>query len=115
LIPANTPPSLPLPSVPLSDPQHNGFAPRLGFAYRVTKHWVVRRGYGLYYNANQLNLYTIGGNPPFSRTCWWWARPSGEKLDATSIPAAAMRVRGPAATDRSSSQWPRTRRSLLIN
>ena len=37
LIPANDPPSYPLPTVPLSDPQHNAFAPRFGFAYRATK------------------------------------------------------------------------------
>ncbi len=80
LIPANSPPSLPLPSVPLSDPQHNAFAPRLGFAYRVTKDWVIRGGYGLYYNANQLNLYTIGGNPPFSNVATYTSDPANPTL-----------------------------------
>src|SRR5262249_32373103 len=54
-------------TIPLTNSQHNAFAPRSGFAYRFGKDWVVRGGYGLYYNANQMNCYTIGGsNPPFS-------------------------------------------------
>jgi len=40
--------------------QHNAFARGLGFAYRIGKNWVVRGGYGLYYNASQMNAYTIG-------------------------------------------------------
>jgi hypothetical protein len=80
LIPANSPPSIPLPSVPLSDPQHDAFAPRFGFAYRATKDWVVRGGYGIYYNANQLNLYTIGGNPPFSNVANYNSQPSNPTL-----------------------------------
>jgi hypothetical protein len=80
LIPANDPPSIPLPTVPLNDPQHNAFAPRFGFAYRATKDWVIRGGYGLYYNANQLNLYTIGGNPPFSNVATYTSEPARPSL-----------------------------------
>jgi hypothetical protein len=40
-------------------PNHNDWAPRLGFAYRVTPGTVVRGGFGTYYNANQLNTYTL--------------------------------------------------------
>lgn len=89
LIPANNPPSYPLPTVPLSDPQHNAFAPRFGFAYRPTKEWVVRGGYGIYYNANQLNLYTIGGNPPFSNVALYTSDPANPSLTLANPTAGA--------------------------
>ena len=38
---------------------HNDWAPRLGFDYRLTANTVVRGGFGAYYNANQLNTYTL--------------------------------------------------------
>ena len=54
-------------SIPLINPNHNNFAPRVGFAYRFTPRWVVRGGYGIYYNPNQLNSYTLATtNPPFA-------------------------------------------------
>jgi hypothetical protein len=90
LIPANVPPSIPLPTVPLTDPQHNGFAPRLGFAYRVTKNWVVRGGYGLYYNANQLNTYTIGGNPPFVNTAIYTSQPASPTVTLANPTAGSL-------------------------
>jgi hypothetical protein len=62
LLPPN-PPS----SIPLTAAIHNLYAPRLGLAWRVTDKWVVRAGGGMYYNAEQMNGYTIaGGNPPFT-------------------------------------------------
>jgi hypothetical protein len=52
---------------------HNNFAPRFGFAYSPFKirgkQTVFRGGYGLYYNAQALQLYTVlGNNPPASLT-----------------------------------------------
>jgi hypothetical protein len=53
--------------IPFNDPTLKDFAPRFGFAYRATKNWVLRGGYGIYYNPNQLNTYTLSStNPPFS-------------------------------------------------
>jgi hypothetical protein len=41
--------------------------PRFGIAYRATDKWVLRAGYGVYYNIHQLNNYTILNlNPPLS-------------------------------------------------
>lgn len=48
-------------------PDHLNFAPRFGFAYSPTESWVIRGGYGIYYNL----LDRIGSedqlalNPPF--------------------------------------------------
>ena len=50
-------------------PQKNLFMPRVGLAYRPTDDWVIRMGYGIYYNVHQLNNYTILNlNPPKSGT-----------------------------------------------
>ncbi len=51
----------------------NNLAPRFGFAYSPFKingkQTVVRGGYGIYYNAQALQLYTVlGNNPPASLT-----------------------------------------------
>ncbi len=39
------------------------FWPRLGVAYRPSDKWVVRTGFGVYNNANQMNNLTVIGNP----------------------------------------------------
>jgi hypothetical protein len=49
------------------DPQKTMFMPRVGIAWRATDQWVVRAGYGIYYNIHQLNNYSILNlNPPLS-------------------------------------------------
>ena len=63
LIPSNPP----QPGFQFYTPQRNNFGPRVGFAYRVTNTWVVRGGFGIYYNPNQMNSYTfLNINPPFA-------------------------------------------------
>jgi Carboxypeptidase regulatory-like domain len=63
LIPASTATTpaqfTPNPGFKFIDPTHNDWAPRLGFAYRATETTVVRGGFGIYWNANQLNTYTL--------------------------------------------------------
>ena len=49
----------PTPGFKFIDPTHNDWAPRLGFAYRLAETTVVRGGFGIYWNANQLNTYTL--------------------------------------------------------
>ena len=59
---------IPEPYVPakLFKGDHNNWAPRIGFAVRATSKTVLRGGYGIYYNANQLNNFTLlQSNPPF--------------------------------------------------
>jgi Carboxypeptidase regulatory-like domain len=63
LIPASTATTpatfKPTPGFKFIDPTHNDWAPRLGFAYRATETTVLRGGFGIYWNANQLNTYTL--------------------------------------------------------
>lgn len=48
-------------------PNHNDWAPRVGFAYRITEKTVFRGGGGIYYNPNQTNSYTLlNTNPPYT-------------------------------------------------
>ncbi|MCC6293456.1 MAG: TonB-dependent receptor [Bryobacterales bacterium] len=48
-------------------PQKKMLMPRLGLAYRLSDAWVIRSGFGIYYNIHQLNNYTILNlNPPLS-------------------------------------------------
>jgi hypothetical protein len=48
-------------------PNHSDWAPRVGFAYRITGKTVFRAGGGIYFNPNQTNSYTfLNTNPPFT-------------------------------------------------
>ncbi|MGH9454294.1 MAG: TonB-dependent receptor domain-containing protein, partial [Terriglobia bacterium] len=44
-----------------ADPQYTNFAPRLGFAYRLTPNTVVRGGGGVYYGMNFATNWQYGG------------------------------------------------------
>lgn len=68
-------------SIPLISANHKNWAPRVGFAYRLTPRWVVRGGYGIYYNPNQLNSYTLATtNPPFSTIFTYNSLPANPTL-----------------------------------
>ncbi|MBS1822842.1 MAG: TonB-dependent receptor [Acidobacteria bacterium] len=55
------------PGFKFSGSNHDNISPRLGFSYRATDKIVVRGGGGIYYNANQLNSYTLSStNYPYS-------------------------------------------------
>ncbi|MEO6909577.1 MAG: TonB-dependent receptor, partial [Edaphobacter sp.] len=55
------------PGFKFSGPNHNLLSPRLGFSYRVTDKTVIRGGGGIYFNANQMNSYTLSTtNYPYS-------------------------------------------------
>jgi hypothetical protein len=57
----------PDPGLKLASPTHDNIGPRLGFAYRFSEKTVIRGGAGAYYNANQLNSFTLltSNNYPF--------------------------------------------------
>jgi len=59
----------PTPGFKFINAEHDNWGPRVGVNYRATDRIVVRAGVGFYYNANQLNSYTLAtGNYPFAAT-----------------------------------------------
>src|SRR6266487_4974101 len=61
------PSSFPAPGFKFTNPNNKDIAPRLGATYRLTDKTVVRAGFGIYYNPNQLNSFTfLTNNPPIA-------------------------------------------------
>ena len=59
-------PSTTTPNYKFTLPNHNQWAPRFGFAYRLGSSWVVRGGFGIYYSPDTTNTVTILSlNPPY--------------------------------------------------
>jgi Carboxypeptidase regulatory-like domain len=77
------------------DAQNLNFAPRIGFAYRVTPRAVVRGGYGITFGAlNNIGFgYNIGNNYPFSYSVNYYAVNSQTPL---TVPGGATAVLGNA-------------------
>jgi hypothetical protein len=49
------------------EPNYKDIAPRLGATYRLSEKTVVRAGFGIYYNPNQMNTFTfLTNNPPLA-------------------------------------------------
>jgi hypothetical protein len=49
------------------EPNYKDIAPRLGATYRLNEKTVVRAGFGIYYNPNQMNTFTfLTNNPPLA-------------------------------------------------
>jgi len=87
-------------------PNHNNWAPRLGFAYRINEKTVFRGGAGIYYNPNQTNSYTfLNTNPPYTTilTCTWstglpvvsLSNPLGSPGVCPAAPTAGLIVTAP--------------------
>jgi hypothetical protein len=93
LIPASTATTpgtfKPTPGFKFIDPTHNNWAPRLGFAYRATETSVFRGGFGIYWNANQLNTYTLTTqNYPLSASVNYNGQASSQLTFANPTPGA---------------------------
>ena len=49
------------------EPNYKDIAPRIGATYRLNEKTVLRAGYGIYYNPNQMNTFTfLTNNPPLA-------------------------------------------------
>jgi hypothetical protein len=61
------PSTLPSKGFEFHDANKKDFAPRLGATYRLGDKTVVRAGFGIYYNPNQMNTFTfLTNNPPLA-------------------------------------------------
>ena len=63
------------------DPNYKDVAPRLGATYRLGEKTVVRAGFGIYYNPNQMNTFTfLTNNPPIAAVTTFTSDPSNPTL-----------------------------------
>jgi hypothetical protein len=71
------PASFPAPGFEFTEPNKKDFAPRLGATYRLGDKTVVRAGYGIYYNPNQMNSFTfLTNNPPITSVSTFTSDPN---------------------------------------
>ncbi len=61
------PTSFPAVGFEFHEPNNKDWGPRLGATYRLSERTVLRAGWGLYYNPNQMNSFTfLTNNPPIA-------------------------------------------------
>jgi hypothetical protein len=65
------------PDFEFTEPNRKDFAPRIGATYRLGEKTVVRAGYGIYYNPNQMNSFTfLTNNPPITGVATFTSDPA---------------------------------------
>jgi hypothetical protein len=75
------PTSFPAKGFEFTEPNRKDFAPRLGATYRLGDKTVVRAGYGIYYNPNQMNSFTfLTNNPPLAAVSTFTSDPANPSL-----------------------------------
>jgi hypothetical protein len=75
------------------EPNKTDFAPRIGAAYRLGEKTVLRAGFGIYFNPNQMNTFTfLTNNPPLAAVTTFTSDPANPTLSFAS-PSGAV---GPA-------------------
>ena len=63
------------------EPNNKDFAPRLGATYRLGEKTVLRTGFGIYYNPNQMNSFTfLTNNPPVAAVTTFTSDPANPTL-----------------------------------
>jgi hypothetical protein len=101
LIPENPP----QPGFRFIYPNHNNWAPRVGFAYRMTPKAVIRGGFGIFYNPNQADDFTfLNLNPPFSSATTYTSLPTTPTLSLAD-PTPAGSANAPAPPDVITENW----------
>ena len=77
-----------------TEANNKDFAPRLGATYRFGEKTVLRAGYGIYYNPNQMNSFTfLTNNPPLAAVSTYTSDPANPTLSF----AQPTRCAGPVA------------------
>jgi len=75
------PASFPAVGFEFSEPNHKDIAPRLGATYRLNGKTVLRAGFGIYYNPNQMNSFTfLTNNPPIAAVSTFSSDPANPTL-----------------------------------
>jgi hypothetical protein len=75
------PSTFPSPGFEFHEPNYKDFAPRLGATYRLGEKTVLRAGFGIYYNPNQMNSFTfLTNNPPIAPVTTYTSDPANPTL-----------------------------------
>jgi hypothetical protein len=75
------PSTLPSKGFKFTEPNKKDVAPRLGATYRLGEKTVLRSGYGIYYNPNQMNSFTfLTNNPPLAAASTFTSDPANPTL-----------------------------------
>ena len=75
------PTSFPAEGFEFHEPNYKDIAPRLGATYRLSEKTVLRAGYGIYYNPNQMNSFTfLTNNPPMAAVATFSSDPANPTL-----------------------------------
>jgi Carboxypeptidase regulatory-like domain/TonB dependent receptor-like, beta-barrel len=87
------PTTFPSPGFEFTEANKKDWAPRLGATYRLGSKTVVRAGYGIYYNPNQMNSFTfLTNNPPVAAVSTFTSDPANPTLSFTSPTGVATVV-----------------------
>jgi hypothetical protein len=79
------PSSFPAKGFEFTEANNKDIAPRLGATYRLGEKTVVRAGFGIYYNPNQMNSFTfLTNNPPLAAVTTYTSDPANPTLSFTS-------------------------------
>ncbi len=93
IIPSNTFAGFPVKGFKFTEPNNKDIAPRLGATYRLSEKTVLRAGYGIYFNPNQMNSFTfLTNNPPLAAVSTFTSDPANPTLSF----ATPLGVAGPA-------------------
>ncbi len=79
------PSSFPTKGFKFHEPNNKDIAPRLGATYRLGDRTVLRAGFGIYYNPNQMNSFTfLTNNPPLAAVTTFTSDPANPTLSFAS-------------------------------
>ena len=75
------PTSFPAKGFKFTEPNYKDIAPRLGATYRLSDKAVLRAGFGIYFNPNQMNSFTfLTNNPPLAAVSTFTSDPANPTL-----------------------------------
>jgi hypothetical protein len=90
------PSSFPAEGFEFTEANYSDIAPRLGATYRLGDKTVVRAGYGIYYNPNQMNSFTfLTNNPPIAAVTTYTNDPANPTLSFTNPQGVAGPITRP--------------------
>jgi hypothetical protein len=113
IIPSSTLSGYPVKGFKFTEANNKDWAPRLGATYRLSEKTVLRAGYGIYYNPNQMNSFTfLTNNPPLAAVSTYTNDPANPTLSfehptGVAGPAAAPDMISPTRhlPDARKDQW----------